>query len=416
MTLQEDFGQQAAARGQLSLLQSIITLASFSFVVATIGLILYSNSRFGASGLETGALVSVGELMSALPRPLLGAVLDKYGRKHILVAGIGLIALAMAVFAVAESVTLLLIARTLHGFGIGTMLMASYTMTADLAHDTGRAGSFGSTEQAQYRGGLIGGFLAVPILIFTGFDPKGNLLITQQAWMMIFGLYAVVGVVAMAVAITRLQDTHAAAMQRAEEEDHQRINPQLYVLMAIVLITSTSVSGIGPFVMRFIQDHITQNLALLALAYLPASIVWAALPARLGRVADRFGRKPPMVVGLTVSGLFSAIIPLLTSALPLMLFATIEALCYSAAVPAEQAMVADMTGGKKRGTGFGLYTFAQSAGKVIGPLIMGWMYDRAPTGPFITNFVILVLGGLLVWFVLKDPAGRGSVRRMPPAA
>lgn len=416
MTSQEDFGQQAAARGQLSLLQSIITLASFSFVVATIGLILYSNSRFGASGLETGALVSVGELMSALPRPLLGAVLDKYGRKHILVAGIGLIALAMAVFAVAESVTLLLIARTLHGFGIGTMLMAAYTMTADLAHDAGRAGSFGSTEQAQYRGGLIGGFLAVPILIFTGFDPKGNLLITQQAWMMIFGLYAVVGVVAMAVAITRLQDTHATAMQRAEEEDHQRINPQLYVLMAIVLITSTSVSGIGPFVMRFIQDHITQNLALLALAYLPASIVWAALPARLGRVADRFGRKPPMVVGLTVSGLFSAIIPLLTSALPLMLFATIEALCYSAAVPAEQAMVADMTGGKKRGTGFGLYTFAQSAGKVIGPLIMGWMYDRAPTGPFIANFVILVLGGLLVWFVLKDPAGRESVARIPPAA
>lgn len=414
MTVQEEPEQQAVARQQLTLLQNIITFASFSFVIATIGLILYSNSRFGASGLETGALVSIGELMSALPRPLIGSVLDKYGRKQVLVAGIALIALAMGLFAISDSVTLLLLARTVHGFGIGTMLMASYTMTADLAHDAGRAGSFGSTEQAQYRGGLIGGFLAVPILIFTGFDPKGNLLITQTAWLLIFGMYAVIGLLACGLAITRLRDTHAAAMQRAEEEEHQNINPQLYVLMAIVLITSTSVSGIGPFVMRFIQDHITQNLALLALAYLPASIVWAVLPARLGRVADRFGRKPPMVIGLTVSGAFSAIIPLLTSALPLMLFATIEAICYSAAVPAEQAMVADMTGGKKRGTGFGLYTFAQSAGKVIGPLVMGWMYDRAPTGPFITNFVILVLGGLLVWFVLKDPGGRVSVTRLPP--
>ncbi|HRA01117.1 MAG TPA: MFS transporter, partial [Thermoflexales bacterium] len=164
MTVQEESEQQSVARQQLTLLQNIITLASFSFVVATIGLILYSNSRFGASGLETGALVSIGELMSALPRPLIGSVLDKYGRKPVLVAGIALIALAMALFAVSESVTLLLLARTVHGFGIGTMLMASYTMTADLAQDAGRAGSFGSTEQAQYRGGLIGGFLAVPVL------------------------------------------------------------------------------------------------------------------------------------------------------------------------------------------------------------------------------------------------------------
>ena len=132
----------------------------------------------------------------------------------------------------------------------------------------------------------------------------------------------------------------------------------------------------------------------------------------MGVFADRFGRKPPMSIGLTASGLFSLIIPALAFIFPnplmailaLTLFATLEALCYSAAVPAEQALVADMMGGHKRGTGFGLFTLAQTAGKAIGPLVMGFLYDIQAGGPFVANAVILIIGAVLVWFVLKDPA------------
>lgn len=400
--------EHADPEQQLRRLQTIISVASLSYVVATIGLILYSSSRFGVTGLETGALVAVGELMAALPRPIIGSALDRIGRKPILLAGITLVMLGMFVFAFADSASWLLIARTVHGFGIGTMLMAAYTMTADLAQEAGRAGSFGSTEQAQYRGGLLGVLVAIPFLVFTGFNPQGELLITPAAWMWTFLVFGAAAGVALFLTGLTLHDTHAAAMQAAAAEDQpdRRIDPQLYVLMAIVLLTSASVAGIGPFVLRYIQDHISANLVLLALAYLPASIAWAVLPARLGRVADKFGRKLPIVTGLTVSGVFSAVIPFLTAVVPLALFATIEAVCYSAAVPAEQAMVADMTGGKKRGVGFGLYTFAQAAGRVVGPLVMGWMYDLIIVGPFLANFVILLLGSLLVWFVLKDPAAR----------
>jgi MFS family permease len=100
-----------------------------------------------------------------------------------------------------------------------------------------------------------------------------------------------------------------------------------------------------------------------------------------------------------------------------MFFATVEAACYAAAVPAEQALVADMTGGKQRGIGFGLYTLSQSMGQVFGPLVMGALYDIDRAGPFLANAVILIIGSFLVWFVLKDPAeqdrkksmGRGAV-------
>ena len=173
--------------------------------------------------------------------------------------------------------------------------------------------------------------------------------------------------------------------------------------------------------MTFIQDHLTQNVFLIAMAYVPAALIWAFLPSRLGRIADRVGRKPPIAVGLTTSGLFSLTIPFLSLLFPsvtpaiiaLMVFATLEAICYAAAVPAEQALVADMTGGQRRGTGFGLYTLAQSTGQVIGPLIMGALYDVDRSGPFLANAVILVIGSLMVLTLLRDPAKR---RPMPANA
>jgi MFS family permease len=391
-------------RDNLKLLQQTILLSSLAIVVVTAGLPIYST-ELGATGLEVGQLFSFGALATALPRPIIGRALDAYGRKLFLVAGMALVCLAMVLFAMSRDVGMLLAANAVQGLGTGTMLLAAYTMTADLTMRHGRGGSFGSTEQAQYRGGLYGAVIALPILLFTGFNAIGQLRITPQAWSIMFGVFAAGGVVALCVAVAGLNDTYAVRASEEPGEHDTRIDRHLYVLMAIVALTSASVAGIAPFILKFIQDHITQDLVTIGLAYLPASIVWGFLPARMGHFADRYGRKLPIAVGLTVSGLFSAVIPLLTTILPLTLFATVEAMCYSAAVPAEQALVADMTGGKRRGIGFGLYTLSQSGGKVLGPLVMGWLYDQVQSGPFLANAVILFVGSLLVLFLLRYPAG-----------
>ena len=391
----------------LQRLQLAIMLSSLAIVVITAGLPVYL-SEIGASGLELGGVFAVGALTTALPRPIVGRALDHYGRKRFLVAGFAIVVVSMLLYGVARDIGALLVASTAQGLGTGTMLLSAYTMTADMTLHHGRGGSFGSTEQAQYRGGLYGGLIAVPVLLFTGFDAAGNLRITPLAWTVMFGLFALGALVALAIAVFGLQETYSHVPGSTEPHGHEanKIDRQLYVLMAIVALTSASSAGIAPFILKFIQDHITQNLVLLAFAYLPASLVWGFLPSRMGLIADRFGRKLPIAVGLSMSGLFSAIIPVMTTIVPLALFAMIEAICYSAAVPAEQAFVADMTGGKRRGVGFGLYTLAQAGGRVVGPLIMGALYDQFRAGPFVANAGILFLGSLLVLFMLRDPRRR----------
>jgi MFS family permease len=396
----------AAARGMHQRLQLVITLASFSTFVITAGLPIYST-EIGASGFEVGGLFAMGALMTAIARPIIGRALDIYGRKPFLLLGMAIEAISMILFAMSRDVISLFLASTAQGFGLGTMLLSAYAMTADLAMGEGRAGSFGSTEQAQYRGGLYGALLAVPVLLLTGFDAQGELRVTSTAWSVMFILFAIMGLLALLFAWRGMHETYSVIVRhevQTKGDAPQKIHPQLYVLMSIVALTSASSSGIAPFILKYIQDHITQDVSMIALAYLPASIAWGFLPSKMGIIADRFGRKLPMALGLIVSGIFSAFIPYLSTIFPLMIFATLEAVCYSAAVPAEQALVADMTGGKQRGIGFGLYTLGMSAGRVIGPLIMGWLYDQFRSGPFFANAAILLIGTFLVLVLLRDPS------------
>ncbi len=386
--------------------------------------------EFGATGIEKGIMFSLGALMAAIARPLVGRAIDKHGRKPYLLLGVAIVAVSMVFFALSRPVfgmpagfviIMLTLSRTIHGFGTGTMLLAAYTMTADLAKSAGRGASFGFTEQSQFRGGLYGFLVSIPILMLTGYTPKGVLRFTPEAWTLMFATYTVSTAAALFLANRWIKDTKVLAVSEMNETggEHHRINPYLYTLMAIVALTSASAYGLTPFILSFLQQHVVDDTVLIGVAYLPAAIAWGVLPSRMGRFSDRFGRKPMMIIGLTASAVSSILIPFVSlwfkgsfvvlgytvpfALLVLMLFLTIEAVCYTAAVPAEQAMVADMTGGQRRGVGFGLYTLGRAIGEVIGPVAMGGFYDIDPSGAFIVNAVILIIGSLLVWFVLHDP-------------
>ena len=420
--------------GRLVELVRMSALSTSIYIVAA----PYYLKTLGASALETGLNIAIGELATAVVRPMIGRAIDKRGRRPFLRLGFLTVFFSMILFALARPFTLgdpaapllktgllyaevmLFVARLFHGLGMGTVLLSSYTMTADLAKEAGRGSSFGATEQAQYRGGIYGALIALPIILANGFSPDSSLTITPQVWSTAFAVYALGALVAFFMSYRDLPETRSIAfvpvngdVSAESAAAELRINPQLYVLMAIVFFTNFS-EGLKIFILRYIQDHITSNLVWIGLSYIPAALIWGTLPARMGVFADRFGRKAPMSVGLTASGIFSMIIPLLAFVFPnpiiailaLTIFAALEALCYSAAVPAEQALVADMMGGNKRGTGFGLFTLAQTSGKAIGPLMMGFLYDIRPSGPFVANAALLLVGARRGWFVLRDPGER----------
>jgi MFS family permease len=263
---------------------------------------------------------------------------------------------------------------------------------------------FGSVEEMLARGGLYGAVIGAPILMVTRFAPL--------AWSGVFAFYGVLNVIGLVLAWRGLPETyHQAARQ--EPGNGSTITRPLILLATIVLCTSIAYNALGPILIQFVQREINNDPIVLGLMYLPSAIVFAFLQSRLGRVADRVGRKPPIAIGLTTSGLSSAIVPSLPLLiplvgqwvlLPLVFLWVAEAVAFSAATPAEQALVADLSGGKSRGKAFGLYTTALSLGQVIGPTFGGILYETINrSAPFYFNTIVLWLGAALMALLIQDP-------------
>jgi DHA1 family multidrug resistance protein-like MFS transporter len=368
---------------------------SFPFGFLTFVLPIYGD-ELGASALQIGALFSAFALVPVVVRPFLGRALDRWGRRPFLLIGLIGYLLAMAVFALADKVWLLTLGRFIQGLGQAFLWLTALTIVADLAVTTGRGLSFGSIDEATNRGAIIGTSLG-----FTGlFWIQGSQNVgIRQYWPVLFAAFTLPAFLAVLIAWRGIPETRPASVDQSIQ--NRPLSHQLLALMGIVFVTGASSAMVWPLLMIFLKDSLGAGVAELALAYLPAALISAILPSRTGSLADRFGRKPLMVMGLLVGALASALIPHLRTITFLAILWAIESVGYAASMPAERAFVADIAGEDARGTSYGLYTFAFFLGAFFGPLAGGWLYDNIhPSTPFYLNSLVLTLGAALVWAFL----------------
>jgi MFS family permease len=101
--------------------------------------------------------------------------------------------------------------------------------------------------------------------------------------------------------------------------------------------------------------------------------------------------------------------------LPLSGFWTAEAIGFSAATPAEQALVADLSDAKTRGRSFGVYTTALSIGQVVGPTLGGFLArDIALSAPFYFNTIVLWAGAAIMMWFIHEPRRHVAVSTVEP--
>ncbi|HLF29380.1 MAG TPA: MFS transporter [Anaerolineae bacterium] len=403
----------------LNVMRRALFFSSFPIGMLTFAIPIFGKQALGLNAVQIGELFSIYALMTVIMRPVSGWAMDRYGRRRFFLAGLTVQLFSSLFFAIGSSFDWLFWGRVLQGIAAGMIWLSAYAMTADLAVRGGRGNMFGAVEEMLARGGLYGILVAVPFFVRLGFNPFSFALqIDPIGWTLAFIGYAVLNGIALWRAYRNLPETYTP--YALVKGNGSAISQQLFILAGIVLATSTALRGLEPILPTYIQDHFTQNVLIIALAYLPSALIFGFLQSRLGKLADKVGRKLPIAIGLIVSGASSLLLPSLSGLVPLIgLWAMLplialwmgEAVGFSAATPAEQALVADISGGR-RGTAFGVYTFALSMGQVLGPLIGGQLYERvAPSTPFYVNTAVLWLGALMMALLIRDPH-----RRQPVAA
>ncbi len=261
----------------LSSLHWSLLLISLPFGILNFVLPIYGK-QIGANAVEIGLLFSVFSFMVVILRPLIGAGLDRFGRRRFFIGALLTYSLAMVSFSFSTTIWNLTLSRILQGSASALLGLSVNAIIADVAESRERARSFGGVTQSLNQGGIIGTFIGFFVLISFG---------TEKGWGLLFLGYALTGLVATGIALRGVPETHVKRaegslnlLQVLRSVLHSR---PLVVLMLAGLVTGASAAMIEPILMIYLQEKFKAGV-------LDSGVCFSTFGNSLGGAALAYGK------------------------------------------------------------------------------------------------------------------------------
>lgn len=376
----------------------IAFLLAWPWIILDYFLPAYARNELQATAFDIGLYLALFSITMAFVRPWIGSLVDHYGRRQFLIAGICCYILAILFYGLATGIPFLMIASVFHGLGSALFWIPAYAMVADLSDPSKRGATYGFLEGRNQQGLFVGtfmGFALIPFLegLLRGLQVSDPF---RWAWKGLFLVYALLVVYALFLGLQGLKGL-SRPIRGVVQEQEQRLAHGFPPLLIVISLTAFGQSLLAPLLTFYLLDRFALPIPLLALSYVPAAIISAVLPAFAGRLADRIGYQRSIAIGLLASAVTFLLIPWTPAIFVLVLLWAIEAACLTLAGPAQQALIAAWSKENRRGTAYGYYTMAYRLGAALGPLLGGWIYDRVnPAYPFLISGALLLIGAGLI--------------------
>jgi len=189
--------------------------------------------------------------------------------------------------------------------------------------------------------------------------------------------------------------------------------PVLFILVTVML----DAMGIG-LILPVMPDLIAEvrgtglNDAALWGGILSAAyaIMQFGFAPTIGNLSDRFGRRPVLLVSMSVMAL-DYVVMALAGSIWLLLAGRIVAGITAATHSTAFAFMADITEPETRAKSFGLISAGFGMGFIFGPLLGGLLGDLDPRAPFVAAALLAALNVVFGLFVLPESLPRARRRR-----
>jgi MFS family permease len=332
-------------------------------------------ATFGVGKTAAGAVISAFALMRFVSALAGGRLVDAFGERIILSAGIFIVAVSTGLAGLSESYEQLLVLRAAGGVGSAMFTVSAVALlfrVVDSSH-RGRASSLfqGGFLIGGLMGPLLGGFLTQQSIRLPFFVYAGSLLVAGA-----------IGAVFLAGARLREESEASAtgapvrATRLREAFGHRAYRTALVVNFGV---------GWGLFGVRmslvplFVTEAMGVGVVWVGVGFLCSSLAQAALLIPAGRYVDQAGRRPAMVLGGTVAGVAMLLVAV-TTALWLYLVAMLMFGAGSAVMgSAPGAVVGDVMRGRG-GKVVAVFQMSSDLGAIVGPLAAGLLADTLSFG------------------------------------
>ena len=351
-------------------------------------------SQLGTGVQALGESAMAYALAATLAAPFMGALADRFGRRRIVLVSLGVYILAFTGYLLAPSASWLILLRGLAGAFTAGLVPAVTGIVADIAPVDRRAQWIGIVN-----GGASVGWIVGPIL--------GGTLYDHWGYVPALGVSIFLAAVTFGVACAAVPETHKPASLPREKpaidlslRGFRQSLPHSLSAFSLLLWIYFAVMFVWAFIeprMQFYAyDDLGWSSSRLGLAMSVYGVSLTLGEFGLGRLSDRIGRKPVILLGLALYSIQYLGLAVFRDYMLIAATFLLSGLGNALFDPAISASILDLAPAGHQARLLGIKSTAGSLGNILGPglvvLFTSWIAAR---GIFLISFAAVVLTALL---------------------
>ncbi len=190
---------------------------------------------------------------------------------------------------------------------------------------------------------------------------------------------------------------------------------KLYILCASILPLMICSGLVYSMFSLYMYEQLGAPKTQIGLIYMVGSLVGLVLGPLLGKLSDRFGRKPILLASMAAFTLIFVLYSFIDVYVAMYPIQILEGGAWVAIGAATTAYIADIVSQEKRGWAMGVYQQTASVGWVIGPAFGGFLSDVIGSRTtFLMGAILVAIGFMLALLFVKEPARQADKTAVAP--
>lgn len=347
--------------------------------------------QLGSSAFLTGAIIAVYSLTNMVGNAFCGHLIDRYGRKKLLLIGMGFVTIILLLYPTVSSGWELFTVRFIHGLAGGALIPAAFAYLGDLAPKDSRGRTMAFSGACIGTAAIIG-----PAL--------GGIISARLSTDLVFYFVALLFFIGFIAVFLILKETlpKRTQMEKVDIRDMLPLlkNPLMFQAIngAFALMFSM---GILAYALPLKVAGLTLSPAITGMLLSTFGIVALIIfLTPLNRIFDNYPPQNFILVGLVLIG--TALLSLmLVEALPLMvLIMFVYGTGFSFVFPSMNRIVVEISSQTDRGKAFGIFYASFSLGVVFGSIFSG-AFSTTVNTPFMVGGFVMLFFSITFWGLLQ---------------
>jgi MFS family permease len=372
-----------------------------------------------------GAVLSLFGFVNSLSQPFTGRLSDRTGRRRVyILVGLLVLAVSSAGYAVATDYWTVLAVRGVQGLGGALVIPATVALVSEFATTESRGGNFGVFNTFRLVGFGFGPLVAGAVVAAGPYDLSAVGGGTLPGFDAAFGVAVVGALLSFALVSAFVSDPEELTAGAADDLAFRARAPDggLDPVFTLGVATVLMALGLALFatLANIVNERLGQGGLFFGLQFAATVIANVVFQVPIGRVSDRYGRRPFIVAGFVVivpstlaQGLIGGAPGTLDSWL-MVLARFVQGFGVALVFAPSLALAGDLAGEGESGSTLSLLTTGFGLGTAIGPLLSGVLVGFGFVVPFAVAAALGVVGLALVYSQVEEtlptstppPAGR----------